>query len=208
MNAGVFKRSFSAVADFVIVFFAVLVLFHLIASPIYQRVAFDDFDALMDRWEALDADRQDEYEALLDRFEQGELDADEFAEANSALRDRYYDMDPEAYDALTAFNMFFAGFHIIGFLFSFGLYMALMKGQSLGRRFTGIYFGGSTHPLNIVVREVFLKYVYWIFTLGIGLMIDIYMVVLTRNNKTLRDMLTKTYITSDPDIVDPHRHNI
>lgn len=208
MNAGVFKRSFSAIADFVIVFFTILILFNLAASPIFRSVAFDDFDDLIDRWEVLDEARQEEFDLLLDRFENEEIDADEFAEENDALRQKYYDMDPAAFDAVVAFNLFFAFFHVLGFLVLFAIYMALMKGQSLGRRFTGIYFGGSAHPLNIIVREVFLKYVYWMFTLGIGIIIDVYMVVLTRNNKTIRDMLTKTYITTDPDIVDPHRHNI
>ncbi len=207
MSAGAFKRTIAFLLDFMIVALAIIIIHYAIARPIYIRTV-DDFDNLMDEFETVHAQYLEDFELLQTQFEANEITSTEFLEARDELLQTYRDMAPEAYRVRDNFIFFESIVLIGGFLVFTGLYHSILKGQSYGRKLLGLEYRGSPSPLNLIVREVFLKYFYWVFTLGFGIFVDIYMIILTRNKKTLRDMLTNSRILSDSDIVDPLQERV
>ncbi len=207
MNAGALKRTISFILDFLIVATAIIILHYAIARPIYiSRI--DDFDALMDEFETVHGQYLEEFEVLRDRYDSEEISGPEFIDERDQLLQYYRNIAPEAYQVRDNFIFFESVMLIGGFLVLIGVYNVVLKGQTFGRQLLGLEYRGSPAPLNLIVREVFLKYFYWIFTLGFGIFVDVYMIILTRNKKTLRDILTKSRILSDADVVDPLQERI
>lgn len=70
------------------------------------------------------------------------------------------------------------------------LVFALMRGQTPGKQVLGLVAvksdGTRFSLLRMLIREVF-KEIYWVFTLGLGVVIDIMLLVLSDEPRTVAD---------------------
>ncbi|MFW5913948.1 MAG: RDD family protein, partial [Bacillota bacterium] len=96
------------------------------------------------------------------------------------------------------------------------VYSGIMKGQTYGRRLLKIYMSGRINWWTLLMREILWKSFFWVFVgvlvssifslsfliqsflwvilLPLGIWIDIFMILSTRDKKTLRDKLSGTRI--------------
>jgi len=205
MNAGLLRRGISLFVDFIFMAALVSTLFNIAARPIYQN-QIENFEEHYTKFVELQEEKGEKLEALNDEeFElvrdesisEEERDArlEEIQEDREAL-DAYYSYVnyPDAYRVGDGYIIFTAVYHLTGFLFAHTVYMLLMKGHSFGRRLTKLKLSGNINILSLLLRELFWKYLFWIFTLGIGIFIDIYMNLLTNSRKTIRDYFSGTRV--------------
>jgi hypothetical protein len=208
MNAGLIRRAVAFFADLIVIASIVSISFSLIAQPLYQN-SVDNFDTLYADYERLENERAEELIALNEEefelneaLDDGDITQDYYDSEIEQIRDErdaigaQYSIDnyPDAYGVGNSYLAFSIFYHVGTFLLFHVLYMIILKGHSIGRKLMKLKLVGHVNPFTILLREFFWKWLFYAFTLGIGLLIDIYMVILRADKKTLRDMFSRTRV--------------
>ncbi len=208
MNAGLIRRSIAFFTDFIFIAALISFTFTLVAAPIY-RSTVDDFDIHYEAFQVLQEDRSEqlrdlnteEYE-LRDQYEDGEITESEFnteldriRDERDAINEHYTEENyPQAYGVGNRYLFFSIVYGVFGFAAFHIAYMLLTKGHSIGRKLMRLRLAGNINILSLLLREFFWKYFYFVMTLGFGIIIDLYMIVLRTDKKTLRDHFSKTRV--------------
>ncbi|MFH5881931.1 RDD family protein [Liberiplasma polymorphum] len=199
MNAGFIRRSLAFVADFIVIMSITVVSFQLIGRPLFaSRVDTDAFERIPE----LQIQYREELITIEDNYYDNIINEEEYNEQKEALAEYYYETYPVEWNLRDDYINYSVFYFVIAFLVINALYMIITKGHSVGRKLVKLKLSGNVTILSILLREIFWKYVFWGLTLGIGLFIDMYMIILTHNRKTLRDHFSKTRVILD-DIVYP-----
>ncbi|MFW5838315.1 MAG: RDD family protein [Bacillota bacterium] len=208
MNSGLIRRAVAFFADLIVIASIVSISFSLIAQPLYQN-SVENFDTLYAEYERLENERAEELIALNEEeyelnedLDNGDIEETEYETEMDSIRaerddigDKYsVDNYPEEYGVGNSYLAFSIFYHIGTFLLFHVLYMIILKGHSIGRKLMKLKLVGHVNPFTILLREFFWKWLFYTFTLGIGLLIDIYMIILRADKKTLRDMFSRTRV--------------
>jgi len=86
-------------------------------------------------------------------------------------------------------------FLVFGILYT--TYQLVLKGKTLGRKLMKIELQGKTNWYNIIIREFFWKHLFWTFTFGLGIILDMGLIVFTSKKKTLRDTFSHTKLAPE-----------
>ncbi|MFP4286242.1 MAG: RDD family protein [Candidatus Izemoplasmataceae bacterium] len=199
MNAGFLRRSLAFIADALLIFMITVFSFQLIGEPIF--IARTD-EAVFNQIETVTGLYREDLIAIEDAYYDGDISEEEYNAQREALDDTYYENYPEVWPLRDDYLNYIYIFNFLFYLLSHTLYMIITKGHSVGRKLVKIKLSGNITILSIVLRELFWKYIYYILTIGIGLFIDIYLIILSHDKKTFRDRLTGTRVILD-DIVYP-----
>lgn len=199
MNAGFLRRSLAFIADAILIFMITVFSFQLIGEPLF--IARTDEAAFNQIEEVAGLYRQDLIE-IEDAYFSGEITESEYNDQRDALEVSYYENYPVVWNLRDDYLDFIYLFNFGFYLLAHTLYMVITKGHSVGRKLVKIKLSGNISIFTIILRELFWKYLYYIFTIGIGLFVDIYLVILSHDKKTFRDRLTGTRVILD-DIVYP-----
>jgi hypothetical protein len=199
MNAGFFKRSLAFIADALLIFMITVFSFQLIGEPLF--IARTD-ETTFNQIEEITGLYREDLVAIEEAYFNGDITESEYNAQRDALEASYYDTYPEVWNLRDDYLNFLYFFNFGFYLLAHTLYMIITKGHSVGRKLVKIKLSGNTTVFTIILRELFWKYLYYIFTIGIGLFVDIYLVILTQDKKTFRDRLTGTRVILD-DIVYP-----
>ncbi len=198
MNAGLFKRSLAFLIDSFIYLSITFWIFNFIAAPVYQR-QFDDFDMHWDTYFEVTDKVDEEMQVYQEQYESNQMTYAELLEKRAAIFNRYYE-DPrytESIDIALGYRDFTMLSSILIFIMASYTSSIVFKGQTVGRKLIKLRLEGEINWLSLLLREVLWKYVFWLLTLGIGLMIDILMVFLSTNHSALRDRFSKTRVVLD-----------
>lgn len=195
MNAGLFKRGLAFIIDGFIYLSITFWIFNFIAGPVYQR-QFDDFDMHWNAYfEVIDMVEED-MEVHQERYENNEITYSELLDIRASIFNDYYEDEQyrESIDIALGYRDFTMIGSILIFILTNYIGILVLKGQTLGRKLMKLRLTGEVNWFTLLLREVFWKYVFWLLTLGIGLMIDILMIFLSTNHTALRDRFSKTHV--------------
>jgi len=193
MNANVLKRGLSFFIDTVFILALVVLLYRVVARPLIEN-SIPNFDTLYSTFiEAQDA-RFEEIVSVQEDLDQGliseEAYTEQLDEIDQAYNENYADETAAYTTFITSSAVYFIG---LSTLINY-LYQATTGGRTVGRRVAKLRLAGPVNWWTLLVREVFWKSIYWVFTLGFGIFIDFILISLTQQRKTIRDYLTKTKV--------------
>ena len=90
-----------------------------------------------------------------------------------------------------------AAYWYVAILYVVWLVLALMRGQTPGKQLLGMVAvrpdGTRFGWLRMLIREIF-KQIYWVLTFGLGLIIDIMLLALSDESRTVADRVTGSTI--------------
>ncbi len=195
MNAGLFKRSLAFIIDGFIYLSITFWIFNFIAGPVYQR-QFDDFDMHWNVYFEVTEMVEEDMEVHQARYEDNEITYAELLEIRAGIFNDYYEDEQyrESIDIALGYRDFTMFSSILIFILANYIGILVLKGQTLGRKLMKLRLSGEVNWFSLLLREVFWKYLFWLLTLGIGLMIDILMIFLSTNHTALRDRFSKTHV--------------
>ncbi len=193
MNASIFKRIISFFIDTIFVLALVVFLFRFVARPLIED-SIDNFDALYASFLDAQETRFDEVVAVQESFDAGEITESEYTTRLEEIDTTYNENYAAESQAYAQFLYTSALFFILGLTLFNYLYQGFTKGKTVGRRITKLRLSGPINWWTLLLREVFWKSIYWVFTLGFGIFIDFILISLTSQRKTIRDYLTKTKV--------------
>ena len=208
MNAGLIRRSIAFFTDFIVIASIVSVAFTIVVRPVYIN-SIEDFDIHFAEYERLEELRARELIALNDEeyelneaLDEGEISETEHANQLSDIQQRRQTVNetyseaehPEAYGVGNSHLLFTIVYHVLAFLGFHVIYMIILKGHSIGRKLMKLRLTGQVNVLTILLREFFWKFLFYIFTFGLGILLDIYMIILKTDKRTLRDYFSKTRV--------------
>ena len=198
MNAGLFKRSLAFAIDGIIYLSLTFWIFNFIAAPIYQR-QYDDFEMHWAVYFEVTDMVEEDLIPFQTQYDNNEITYTELLEIRAEIFDSYY-QDPqyqESIDIALGYRDFTMLSSILIFILTSYIGVLVLKGQTLGRKLMKLRLVGEVNWFSLLLREVLWKYVFWLITLGIGLIIDVLMVFLSTNHSALRDKLSKTRVVLD-----------
>ena len=212
MAAGFFKRAFSTLFDFVLIFALIYLTYLAVGRTVIQN-QIPYFDELYEAFQEIndvytkDNDRiRLEYDAqmtLADGNKELETLALTRYTEQMALLDAQNLVDIEPYNQpLTRFFLFSIYYFAVGFLIVMGIYTVAMKGKTIGRRLLKIELKGSSNPLMMFMHDIILKYFLLVLVIMVSLygglmfllfavLFDLTLITFTRTKRTLRDSLLK-----------------
>ncbi|KFZ25737.1 MAG: RDD family protein [Candidatus Izimaplasma bacterium HR2] len=193
MKVSFFKRSLAYLLDVIPILFVLSILLSLFVGDILKN-PYPDYDQEL----AIYQENVDDYYAILDGYYQDLTDEviteDTYNSLSADLREDFTvingDTETIIFSYYTAVSMYF----LISFLVIKYFYVLLMKGQTLGLKMMQLQLAGRITWFSLLLREVFWREVYWLFTFSIGLWIDLAMIIFTNKKRTLRDIFSDTHI--------------
>lgn len=195
MCSGFIKRAGATVLDVMLIVIVVSFLYVTFAKPIIiYRI--EDYKSDMVIHNDLTKEYFDSKKEILGYCDDGtyddiqcenELDTltEEFEQDIKPYQDKYAIM------LENSITFYFAAFFILA-----SMYSVVLNGKTLGRSIMFIEYEASENEsrFTLFVREFVFKYSFWIFTLGIGLIVDSVLCIYRKDNKTVRDLYTRTSI--------------
>jgi hypothetical protein len=136
-----------------------------------------------------------ERDALKDQYDEGTITEDAYDVGVKQIIDDF-NVENEEYAATEyayVISVFF--FFVFSTPFLNYAYNLAMKGQTIGRRIMKIRLEGKITWVSLLIREFLYKGLFWIATLSAGIAIDIGLIAFSKSRKTLRDHISKTYLT-------------
>lgn len=193
MRVSFFKRSLAYLLDTIPILFVLSILLSLFVGDMLKN-PYPDFNQKLVVYE----ENVDTYYTVLDSyyqdFEDEVITEDAYNTLGVELREEFIvvngDTETMIFSYYTAVFLYF----LLSFLFIKYFYNLLMKGQTLGLKMMQLEMVGRINWFSLLLREVFWREIYWIFTFSIGLWIDLIMVTFTNKRKTLRDIFSNTQI--------------
>ncbi|MFW5894542.1 MAG: RDD family protein [Bacillota bacterium] len=186
--------------------------FTLIAGPVIQEyIGYED--GMLSEVITESDEYTDQREAYEDKLENDEdYTQEDYDEDMDALDQEYNERNRTAMSYI--YWTVFYHWGLVTLLYY--VYNGILKGQTFGRRFLKVYMSGRINWWTLFMREVLWKFFFWVFVgvlassvlsvtfliqsflwvilLPLGLWIDVFMILSTRNKKTLRDKLSGTRI--------------
>lgn len=193
MRSNVTRRIMAFLFDFFIIIFVVTLLFRVIGEDLI-KAQFDDYDQFIVTFQ----ENLDEYnlseEALVIELEDGIITQAQFDETKAQRNDDFLNNNEFYINAQAIFLFNSALFYIIGYMILDYTQSLVTKGKTLGRRSMKIQLTGRITWWTLLLREVMFKSLFWIVTLGVGIVIDFALIAFTSKKKTMRDYLSETYV--------------
>lgn len=193
MNVSIFKKTLAFLLDAIPIFFILGVLLSLFVGDLLKE-QYTDYDNKT----AIYQENVDEYYATLDIYYQDLLDEvitqDDYDILFSDLRDDFTDINNDTETMIFSYYLNVVLFFFVSYLLIKYLYNLITKGQTLGLKMMNLELVGRVNWFTLLLREVFWREIYWVFTFGIGIWIDFGMLLLTKKQKTLRDIFSNTQV--------------
>jgi len=193
VKASAFRRAFAFLFDLLIVMFLLSLLFRLAGDSLIKS-QIDNFDEIYNQYQSDLKDYYDDRNSIIDDYNNEIITIE--------VRDTQLETISDEFNALhendisTIFTYYYSV--TLFFIFGFGVinygYNLLMHGQTFGRKFMKVELTGNITWWSLLLREFFWKSIFWGITLGIGIIIDLILISLTKNKKTIRDRITNTYV--------------
>jgi hypothetical protein len=156
--------------------------------------SYPDYDANYEVYQQ----NVDEYYNEIDLYYQ-DLEAeiitqDDYDLQVDILRDDFLVINNETETEIYEYFSRLIYYFLISFLVVKYLYNLFTKGQTYGLKLMKLEMVGRINWFSLLLREVFWREVFWIFTFGFGFLIDSIMITFTKKRRTLRDIFSNTSI--------------
>ncbi|HKL47255.1 MAG TPA: RDD family protein [Candidatus Izemoplasmatales bacterium] len=204
MRAGYLRRLTSALIDLIVVVLIVYLAFTLFGRSIIQN-RVDNYDVIEENLQEVLDVRNDN----LEHIDQLDTDAEDQRE-QIAVINHLSSFDESVYERLlTRYYTETVYFYIIGITLLLSVMVIALNGLTLGRRVMRIELVGNVNLFNVIIHDLLLKYIlivalvafnlyYAFIIIPLYFLIDLFLIVLTKNKATLRDTLSKIVVNVKP----------
>ncbi len=196
MIVGVFRRIAAFVFDALPVLGVLSLLSTLFVGGLIKP---DNYDEYLAAYQSTVEDYNNEVMPIYDQLVAEEITRDEYEELAGPIEDSYFDNDETRLQVETYLT--YIGrqiiYYLVGFNVIYYLYNVLTKGRTLGRRITKIELKGKINWWTLLLREVIWKTGYWGLTLGVGILVDVFMIGITAKKLSFRDIVSQTRVTQE-----------
>jgi hypothetical protein len=200
MRAGYLRRLTSALIDLIVVILVVYLAFIFFGRSLIQN-RVNNYDQINDNLQAVLDVRNDNLEYLDSQDIDADLQRQQIAVINhlSAFDESVYERLLSQYFSETVY------FYVIGITLLLSVMVIAFNGNTLGRRVMRIELVGNVNLFNVIVHDLLLKYIlivalvmfnlyYAFIIIPLYFLIDLFLIVLTKNKTTLRDNLSKIVV--------------
>jgi len=192
MRVSLFKKTMAYLLDAMPIFFALMVLNSLFVGEMLKN-PYPDYDANYEVYQL----NVDDYYATLDLYYQ-DLEAeiitqDEYDVQAETLREDFLVVNNETETVIYEYFTRLIYYFLISFLVIKYLYNVFTKGQTYGLKLMKLEMVGKINWFSLLLREIFWREVFWIFTFGFGFLVDSIMITFTKKRTTLRDIFSKLF---------------
>lgn len=216
MSAGFLRRLLSSIVDLSIVVVIIYGAFALFGNA-YLQGQVENYDEinqnLINVQETYDLNQDqideayDEAKALAGDDEEAANEAYLNYRSQISVLNQHYAQDSSVYQRLLYdYNVGTIYFYTIGLALLLTILVIGFGGMTPGRKLLRLQLDGQVSTFNIIIHDLLLKYIlvialilfspYFAFILiPAYLIIDIFMIMLSKDKTTLRDRLSKIYIT-------------
>ncbi len=193
MRVSLFKKIMAYFLDAMPIFFILMILNSLFVGEMLKN-PFPDYDVNYEVYQ----ENVDSYYETVDLYAQ-DLEneiicQDDYDTQVEVLRDDFFTANDETKEVVTKYLLRLTIYFIVGFLLLKYLYNLITKGQTYGLKLMNLVMVGKINWFTLLLREVFWREAFWIFTLGFGILIDSIMLTFSKKRKTLRDIFSETQI--------------
>ena len=193
MKISLFKKIMAYSFDIMPIIFILMILNTLFVGDLLKD-PYPDYDLNYEIYQ----DNVDDYFETLGRYND-ELEAelitqDKYDTDAETLRDEFGIENEETEAIIYEYFSHVLYYFLIGFIALKYIYTLVTKGQTLGLKMMKLELVGKINWFTLLLREVFWREVFWIFTFGIGLIIDLIMSSFTSKGKTMRDIFSNTQV--------------
>lgn len=193
MRVSLFKKIMAYLLDAMPIFLLLMVLNTLFVADLLKN-PYPDYDANYEIYQQ----NVDEYYSTIDVYildlENEVITQDEYDIQITTLRDDFLDVNGETevmiYEYFTRLIYYF----LISFLVVKYLYNVFTKGQTFGLKLMKLEMVGKINWFSLLLRELFWRELFWVFTFGLGFLVDSIMVTFGKKRRTLRDIFSNTSI--------------
>ena len=196
MRVGLFRRGISFILDISPIFLVLSLLFSLFVGDMLQS-RYDNFD----RVQTLYQENRDEYFETADGYREDlnneVITTAEYEALIQQLTDRFANNNEYLENVIFSYYSDVVVYYFVSYIVIYYFYNLFMKGQTLGRRFMKIELAGKINWWTLLIREFLWKNIFWVFTFTAGIAIDIGLIAFTKKKKTIRDLLSETYLTHE-----------
>jgi hypothetical protein len=193
MRVSLFKKMMAYLLDAMPIFLLLMVLNTLFVAEILKN-PYTDYDANYEVYQQ----NVDEYYLTIDEYfqdlENEVITQDEYDTQVATLRDDFLEINGDTETVIYEYFTRLLYYFLISFLVIKYLYNVFTKGQTFGLKLMKLEMVGKINWFSLLLRELFWREVFWVFTFGLGLFVDLIMVTLTKKKRTLRDIFSNTSI--------------
>ena len=193
MRVSLFKKSMAYLLDAMPIFFTLMVLNSLFVGELLKD-PYPDYDVNYEIYQ----ENVDDYYATLEIYyadlEDEIITQEDYDSLSEALRDAFLVTNGETEDIIYKYFSRVLYYFLIGFILIKYIYNLVTKGQTFGLKLMNLELVGKINWFTLLLREVFWREVFWVFTFGVGFLLDSIMVTFTKKRKTLRDIFSSTQV--------------
>ena len=193
MRVSLFKKIMAYLLDVMPIFFILIVLNSLFVGELLKN-PYPDYDANYEVYQQ----NVDDYYTTIDLYyldlENEIITQSEYDTQVETLGLDFVAVNDETETVIYEYFSHLLYYFLIGFLVIKYFYNLFTKGQTYGLKLMNLEMVGKVTWFTLLLREVFWREVFWIFTFGIGFLLDSIMLTFTRKRKTLRDTFSGTQI--------------
>lgn len=193
MKTSIFKKSMAYLVDAVPIFFILMIMNTLFVGELLKN-PYSDYDA---NYEAYQENVNVYYETLglyNDGLEAEEITQEEYNSQAEGLKAAFIFNNEDTEAIIFQYFTYVLYYFLIGFILLKYIYNLVTKGQTFGLKMMKLELVGRINWFSLLLREIFWREVFWIFTFGVGLMIDLLMSTFTTKGKSLRDIFSNTQV--------------
>lgn len=200
MRAGYLRRLTSALIDLLAVILIVYIAFTLFGRSLIQN-RVENYDVINQNLDTVLDVRNENLSYIDQSDEDGDTQREKIAVINhlSAFDESVYERLLSQYFTETVY------FYLIGVTLLLSIMVIALNGQTLGRRLMRVELVGNINLFNVVIHDLLLKYIlivvlitfnlyYAFIIIPLYFLIDLFMIVLTKNKTTLRDNLSRIVV--------------
>jgi len=193
MRVSLFKKSMAYLLDAMPIFFTLMVLNSLFVGELLKG-PYPDYDVNYEIYQ----ENVDDYYATLEIYyadlEDEIITQEDYDSLSEALRDAFLVTNGETEDIIYKYFSRVLYYFLIRFILIKYIYNLVTKGQTFGLKLMNLELVGKINWFTLLLREVFWREVFWVFTFGVGFLLDSIMVTFTKKRKTLRDIFSSTQV--------------
>ena len=193
MRVSLIKKIMAYLIDAMPIFLLLMILNTLFVAEILKN-PYENYDANYEVYQQ----NVDEYYNTIDLYfqdlEDETITQEEYDIQITTLRDDFLEINSDTETVIFEYYTRLIYYFLISFLVVKYLYNVITKGQTYGLKLMKLEMVGRINWFSLLLRELFWRELFWVFTFGLGFFIDTIMITITKKRRTLRDIFSNTSI--------------
>lgn len=193
MRVSLFKKMMAYLLDAMPIFFTLMILNSLFVGELIKS-PYPDYDANYEVYQQNVDDYYDTIDVYYQELQDEIITQDEYDTSVESLRDVFTIANKDTETVIYEYFSRMLYYFLISFIVIKYLYNLFTKGQTFGLKLMKLEMVGKINWFSLLLREVFWREVFWVFTFGIGFLLDSIMITFSKKRRTLRDIFSGTQI--------------